>query len=165
MSLLTSIDRSVIWTLRIICVVCLLGLMALIALRIIDRALPGVGGAWTDETIELLFGWMVFLGAAVLWRERDHFKVEWIEGKLPARYVGPLNIIIDAVVIAFLVIMVWQGAELVSRANSVSSILRLPRALWLSAIPVSGAIMLVYTLVDLCKRLTVTISGVRTGSV
>ena len=120
MSLLTSLDRSVIWTLRVICVACLLGLMALIALRIIDRAVPGVGGAWTDETIELLFGWMVFLGAAVLWREREHFKVQWIEGKLPARYFGLLNIVIDAVVLAFLVIMVWQGANLVSRATSVS---------------------------------------------
>ena len=60
MSLLTSLDRSVIWTLRIICIVCLLGLMALIALRIIDRTVPGVGGAWTDEIIELLFGGMVF---------------------------------------------------------------------------------------------------------
>ena len=164
MSLLTSLDRSVIWTLRIICIVCLLGLMALIALRIIDRTVPGVGGAWTDEIIELLFGWMVFLGAAVLWRERDHFRVQWIEGKLPARHVGLLNIVIDAVVIAFLVIMVWQGSNLVLRATSVSSILQLPRALWLSAIPVSGAIMLVYTLVDLLGRLRVTFSRVRTGS-
>ena len=139
--------------------------MALIALRIIDRAVPGVGGAWTDETIELLFGWMVFLGAAVLWRQREHFRVQWIEGKLPVRYVGPLNIVVDAVVLVFLIIMVWQGADLVSRANSVSSILRLPRALWLSAIPVSGAIMLVYTTVDLFRRLTDTFSGVRSGSV
>jgi hypothetical protein len=33
---------------------------------------------WADELVESGFAWMVFLGSAVLWKERTHFRVDLI---------------------------------------------------------------------------------------
>lgn len=154
------VDKFVFRALKIGASGCFIGMMVVVVLRIADRFVAGVGGAWTDEIIELLFGWMVFLGAAALWRDRDHFKIYWLETKLSAARALVLRTSIDLIVLAFLFFMTWKGFELTTRVPSTSSILQLPRSLWLSAIPVSGVIMLAYTFFGIIGRFKAKTKGV-----
>lgn len=43
---------------------------------------------WSDEIVERAFAWMVFMGAAVLWRNNEHFRVQWLPNKLEGKASG-----------------------------------------------------------------------------
>ncbi len=41
--------------------------------------------SWSDELVRYLFVWFTLLGAAVALREREHIRVDYFIGKLPAK--------------------------------------------------------------------------------
>ena len=105
---------------------------------------------WADEIIEFGFAWMVFLGAAALWRGRSHFRVDVLPARLAGKTSGKLlEIFLNLSALAFLFIFTYQGVLLAIQATDRSPILEFPRTLWYIVMPISGAIMIGYTLRDL----------------
>ena len=128
----------------------LVTLFLLIAAGVFVRFVPITSLGWADEIIELAFAWMVFLGAAFLWRERTHFNVDlvpkWLEGTKAGTI---LEIFLNFLSLAFFVILTYEGWLLCVRATDKSPILEIPRPLWYIIIPITGAIMAGYTIRDL----------------
>ena len=92
---------------------------------------------------------MVFIGAAALWRDHDHFRVTWLAEALaptPARF---LQILVSILSLGFLAAMTWYGLSLTLNARALTPILDLPTAYFYAAIPISGATMFAYSLADL----------------
>jgi TRAP-type C4-dicarboxylate transport system permease small subunit len=55
------------------------GLLALVCAIILLRlGFLDVSFGWSDEIVELLFAWMVFLGTAIVWGRRQHIVVDLI---------------------------------------------------------------------------------------
>jgi len=105
---------------------------------------------WADEIIEFGFAWMVFFGAASLWRGRSHFRVEVFPERLAGRKSGRvLEIFLNLSAFAFLLIFTYEGGLLAIQATDRSPILEFPRTLWYMSMPISGLIMVGYTLRDL----------------
>jgi len=129
---------------------CLAGLLFFVSAGVFVRFVPISSMGWADEIIEFGFAWMVFLGAAALWRTRSHFRVEVLPLRLGGKKSGRvLEIFLSLSAIIFLLIFTYQGGYLAIRATDRSPILEFPRTLWYMSIPISGAIMIGYTIRDL----------------
>jgi TRAP-type C4-dicarboxylate transport system permease small subunit len=114
---------------------------------------------WTTELSLLLFVWTTFLGATLGLDRRAHFGINLLVNALPKLPQKITSIIAYATVISITVILVYFGIELTSNgmAETFSTLklgtYRIPRAAAYLAIPVSGALMLRYTLVNMWQDL------------
>lgn len=138
---------------RGISAVCLTVLLALVSLIVLIRFWPVVALGWEDEVVELAFAWMVFLGSAAIWRSGEHIVIDFIPQALAGTGAGrALEVLIGAAMLGFLGVFTWYGwlLTLQSQGNT-SPMLVLPRPLWYAAVPVSGVVMIGYTLVRMVK--------------
>ena len=154
MIVLSKVDRFTGRILRAIPILCFGLLFLLLFVNVIARTFQLAGFSWFDEVVQGLFAWMVFVGAAALWREKDHFQVDWLPQALPALTARILRVFTCILGICFLIVMTKYGADLSSKAKALTPILGLPTALFYIAIPLSGAVMLIYSLADLVRLLS-----------
>lgn len=77
--------------------------------------------AWSVEIAQLLFVWLIFLGANRALRENRHIGVDFFAKRLPSRARNGLEIIIYLLILAFLLFLSWYGI-LLSIENSVRQI-------------------------------------------
>ena len=131
---------------------CLVALFALLLLNVFSRSMQLWSFAWLDEVVQGLFAWMVFTGAAALWRRNDHFRVDWLEVALAGRWRHGLRVLTIALSLVFLVFMTWKGWDLTQRSRALTPILDLPTAWFYAAIPLAGALMIAYSLRDLLRE-------------
>ena len=135
--------------LRWVSSLCIVGLLLLVCALILLRiGIFSVSMAWSDEVIELLFAWMVFLGTAIVWGRREHIVVDLIPQLLAGtRAAWLLEIVGCALALAFLAVFTWQGATFTLQARgNTSPILILPRPLWYVSMPIAGVMMTWHTL-------------------
>ncbi|WP_133257362.1 TRAP transporter small permease [Planococcus halotolerans] len=81
--------------------------------------------SWSIEFSQLLFVWVIFLGANRALREDSHISVDFFVKKLPDKARAVLEIIISILVMAFLIFLIIFGIQL-SIENSVRLISNLP---------------------------------------
>jgi TRAP-type C4-dicarboxylate transport system permease small subunit len=129
---------------------CLVGLLFFVFAAVFVRFVPISSMGWADEIIEFGFAWMVFLGAAALWRARGHFRVGIVSERLSGKKSGRMiEIFLSLLALVFLLVFTYQGGLVAIQATDRSPILELPRTLWYMSIPISGMIMIGYTIRDL----------------
>ena len=129
---------------------CFVGLLFLIGVGIFVRFIPFFSMGWADEVIEWAFAWMVFLGTAVLWRERTHFRVDLIPNWLAGSRAGHiLEIFLSLLSLVFFLVFTYEAGVLTMRTTDNSPILDLPKAFWYVIMPISGAAIIGYTVRDL----------------
>ncbi len=147
MSALAQFDRSLMSILRRLTLACFVTLLILLAGVVFVRFVPITSLGWSDEIVEWAFAWMVFMGAAALWRDNEHFRVQWLPNKLNGRVLGKvLALVVEALSITFLAIMTYYGMKLTVVAHDRSPILELPRHIWYFCIPLAGMIMIAYSI-------------------
>lgn len=147
-------ERTLVHIMRWGSIVCLIGLLLFVSAGVFVRFVPVSSMGWADEIIEFAFAWMIFLGAAVLWRARTHFHVEVLPKRLAGKASGRvLEILLCLCALVFLIVFTYEGGLIAIRATDRSPILELPRTLWYMILPISGAIMIGYTIRDLWKFL------------
>ena len=147
---LGKVDRIVGITLRGGSSFCIASLWIIVTGIVLFRFLPIFPMGWTDEIVELLFAWMVFSGAAELCRQRKHFTVDLIPNMIAGTRKGHvLGIVNQLLALAFLLVFTYEGALLAIQATDRSPIFEYPRTLWYMSIPISGIIMVGYTVRDL----------------
>ncbi len=145
-----KVDRVVGIALRGGSSFCISSLWIIVTAIVLFRFLPIFPMGWTDEIVELLFAWMVFSGAAELCRQRKHFTVDLIPNMIAGTRTGHvLNIVIQLLALAFLLVFTYEGALLAIQATDRSPVFEYPKTLWYMSIPISGIIMVGYTLRDL----------------
>ena len=148
--ILKKVEEGLATSLRRATVGCFVGLLFLIGAGIFARFIPVFSMGWADEVIEWAFAWMVFLGTAVLWRERTHFRVDLIPHWLAGSRAGKiLEIFLSLLSLAFFLIFTYEGGVLTMRTTDPSPILAWPKALWYLVMPISGVVLIGYTMRDL----------------
>jgi TRAP-type C4-dicarboxylate transport system permease small subunit len=158
---LKYMDRVILKTLKAITIICFLFLTVLISANVLVRFFPFVSLHWFDEIIELLYAYLVFYGSAALWISREHFAVgNWIEKRIKniiVRYV--YKIIIESLVICFVVIFFYYSLQLTIAAQDVTNVFAIPKRILYSCLPISGMIMIIYSIRDI----TVGILAIKKG--
>ncbi len=144
---LARFDRTLEAVLRWMCVICIAVLAVLVTALVVVRFVPVISLGWSDEIVELAFAWMVFLGTAVVWRSHEHITIDFIPQALVGTQAGrAVEVVISLLVLGFLAVFTWQGWLLTAQSGSnTSPMLALPKPLWYAAIPVSGLVMMGYT--------------------
>ncbi|MFQ5841552.1 MAG: TRAP transporter small permease [Thermodesulfobacteriota bacterium] len=151
---LARFDRSLTVTLRTVTLVCLVTLLVLLSAVVFVRFVPITSLGWSDEIVEWAFAWMVFMGTAVLWRDNEHFRVQWLENRLEGRTSGKvLGLVVEILSLTFLMVMTYYGMKLTVAAHDRSPILELPRHIWYFCIPLAGTIMIAYSIRNLITHL------------
>jgi TRAP-type transport system small permease protein len=144
---LKKIDRAVLALLKGITIASFAFLTLLISANVFVRFVPIVSLHWFDEIIELLYAYLVFYGAAALWISRDHFGVgDWIEKRIRnERARAYYRMIIELLVAVFAVIFFYYSLKLTILARDVTNVFGIPKRVLYSCLPVSGAIMVIYS--------------------
>jgi TRAP-type C4-dicarboxylate transport system permease small subunit len=151
--MIAALDRLLAATCRFVVIFCLVGLFALLALGVIQRSLPLFTIAGYDEIVELLFGWMVFVGALALWREGALYRVDMLERALPRRARLTLAALIHLAMLAVAVMLAVKGWDFLRMAGETTPYLQIDKSYWYAAIPVCGAIAALYSLAALWRTL------------
>jgi TRAP-type C4-dicarboxylate transport system permease small subunit len=147
------LDAGLATACRWIVCACFLGLFFLLMLGIVQRFLPAIKLSGYEELIELLFGWMTFVGALALWREGSLYRVAMIDRLLPAGPRMALAAAIHLGMLAVALVFALEGYEFVTMAGETTPFLQIDKAWWYAAIPVCGSLMAVYSAVALWRTL------------
>jgi TRAP-type C4-dicarboxylate transport system permease small subunit len=147
-------DRTVEFVLRWMSILCMFVLVVLVGVLVLIRFVPIMSLGWADEIVELAFAWMVFMGTAVVWRNHEHITIDFIPQALVGTRSGRvLEVVVYLLILGFLAVFTWQGWRLTVQARDTSPMLLLPRPLWYAAIPVSGLVMIGYTVSRMLKAI------------
>jgi TRAP-type C4-dicarboxylate transport system permease small subunit len=146
-------DRALEFVLRWMSIVCMFVLVVLVSALVLIRFVPIMSLGWADEIVELAFAWMVFMGTAVVWRSNEHITIDFIPQALAGTRTGRvLEVAVCLLILGFLAVFTWQGWFLTIQARgNTSPMLTMPRPLWYAAIPVSGLVMIGYTVSRILK--------------
>ena len=151
MGSLKGIDKVILKTLKVVTITSFVFLTLLISANVFVRFFPVVSLHWFDEIIELLYAYLVFYGSAALWISREHFGVgDWIEkriGDIRMRHV--YRLVIDLLVLCFVVIFFYYSLRLTILARDVTNVFAIPKRVLYSCLPISGGIMILYSIRDL----------------
>ena len=146
---LTDIQTAVERIFRVVCLLCGTGLLLLLTGNVFTRIVPIVSLHWFGEIVELLFAWLVFLGAAVLYSRKQHFMIDWLSDRTSGTKFGPIyRIIINLVSLLFVGTLLVQGFRLTMLAHDWTSVLHMPRRLFYASMPVAGASMVYSSIVE-----------------
>jgi len=133
----TRIVQTLLW----------LGLLLLIldvALQGLTRNVLQMSLIWTGDVAQLLFVWLVFLGAAVGLRRGAHYTVDVLPTGIPVlKAITELVGIAATAVVIY--VLLWHGWRLAGiRSTGLVQSLGISRLWMFLPIPVSGALMLLY---------------------
>lgn len=155
-SFLKSMDKVILKTLKAITITCFVFLTILISANVFVRFVPVASLHWFDEIIELLYAYLVFYGAAALWISHGHFGVgDWIEKRicnLRMQYVFRMTI--ELLVLCFALIFFYYSLRLTILARDVTNVFAIPKRVLYSCLPVSGAIMILYSIRNMAVEIT-----------
>jgi TRAP-type C4-dicarboxylate transport system permease small subunit len=125
-------------------------LWVLVTVTVLFRIFPIFSMGWSDEIVELLFAWMVFICSAELCRQKKHFIVDFIPNMIAGTRKGHvLDIVIQLLALVFLLVFTYQGFIVAILATDRSPYYELPRNLWYACMPLAGLIMTGYTIRNL----------------
>jgi TRAP-type C4-dicarboxylate transport system permease small subunit len=112
--MLPTAVRWVDRTIEALSVVALLAMLIAVMLGVITRAFdePLI---WTDELSRYLLVWVAALGWVIASRRRVHIRINFFVEMLPDRLHRVAEALIQAAVVLFGLLMIWQGFELVGR--------------------------------------------------
>ncbi|WP_231886144.1 TRAP transporter small permease [Marinomonas atlantica] len=136
-----------------ICVTLMTVLVVCVVWQVFSRYVLGAPSTSTDELARFLFIWVSLLGAAFTLGQKKHLAMDFMLLVLEGKKRATLNIVITLIGLVFaVVIMLIGGSGLVLKTLShgqVSPVLGWQMGWVYSAIPLSGACMVVYLLRDL----------------
>jgi TRAP-type C4-dicarboxylate transport system permease small subunit len=151
MGSLKSMDKVILKTLKVVTITSFVFLTLLISANVFVRFFPVVSLHWFDEIIELLYAYLVFYGAAALWISHEHFGVgDWIEKRIRnIRMRHVYRLVIELLVLCFVVVFFYYSLRLTLLARDVTNVFAIPKRVLYSCLPISGAIMILYSIRDL----------------
>lgn len=137
---------------KIIEVMCtaIMGYMVLaVCWQVITRFVLKNPSTVTEEILRYLLVWTTMVGGAYAYGRRKHLSINMLAKKLPARGQKVLDIFVQAVVIAFCVIVMIIGdLRLVETTfNQISSALHLPMPYVYASILVGGVLIIFYAII------------------
>lgn len=138
-------------------------LFVLLLIRIVARAteIPFVA---FDEIVELATVWMILLGVVAMWRAGSLYSVDFLVGRTD-RATLALNFLVQVAMLAFAVVLIWQGTKFTMMNRNYSAFLLINMDYYFGAIPVAASVMAIYSLRSVVQRFADLVAGrFRNGS-
>jgi TRAP-type C4-dicarboxylate transport system permease small subunit len=116
---------------------------------------------WFDEVVELLYAALAFYGAAAVWMARGHFSVgDWISKRIPSEHGRrAYRLLLELGCLGFAVVFFLYSLQLTVQCQETTPVFGISKKVHYSCMPVSAAIMAVYSL----KNAVLELAGLVTG--
>ena len=152
MKLLKKLDAAVGAVVSALGVASMIALFIVLMLNVIIRMLRvGISLSWYSEVVEILFAWMVMIGAVCLCRSCDHFRVDLLLQKLGhKRWYYWIEAVCYAVALGFYAYFFYYSANLAANAPQTLPVLHIAKGYCYACMPVCALLMCVYSLRDIC---------------
>jgi TRAP-type C4-dicarboxylate transport system permease small subunit len=130
-----------------VCIALMVVLVADVFLGVWSRYVMRATFQWYDEVARLCFVWMIFLGAALAVRRGVHFRLHLLIDRLGATARRRVDLLVTLIVIAFAAVLVVGGIAIAPLARrQVTDSLEISMLWFYGALPVGGALMIVFAL-------------------
>jgi TRAP-type transport system small permease protein len=104
----------------------------------------------SEELAKLSFVWMIFLGAAVVTRDKLHIQVDYFFGKFPIRVTFMIDRLMKFLTLLLFVVVAGYGFKFVGVQKGMLSVgLNIPLAFYSFAVPTGSLFILYYTIRDI----------------
>ena len=136
----------------LICLALMVVLVGDVFLGVFSRYVMQATFRWYDEVARLCFVWIIFLGAAVAVRRRLHFRMHLVIDRFTAGARRIAERFITLTVIGFGAILVAGGIRMAPIAHrQVTDALEISQLWFFGALPVGGALMILFALPQLWR--------------
>lgn len=147
---MTVVIRFIARVIEVVTILLFVVLLLDVLWGVFSRYILGGQTRWTEELAGMLLVWVSLLGAALVFRDKGHLGVDYFVSKFDPEVQNLIEIFIHIVVILFAVlIMIIGGYQLVSRtleSNQVKPALGLKVGYFYLAVPISGLLIVLFTL-------------------
>lgn len=160
MERLRAIDAALMASVRWALIVLMSALIVVVFLQIVARYAFSMSLSWSEEAARLIFICMIFLGAAVLVRLREHLTVTVFTDLVPARVQRVTTAIAAAVGLwcsYYLILGAW--ATLQREWDQLTPALQAPMGVIYTIILLSTALMVLWLIVTLIDSVLRLLSG------
>jgi TRAP-type C4-dicarboxylate transport system permease small subunit len=145
-ALIRRLTRFVEWMLTVLSIL----IFVVVFLQVLFRYLLRQPLFWSEELPRYLLIWMCFLAAAVAQKHDAHINITLCLAPLSTRARQVLKILTDAIILAFLWILIYSGGLVTSiTAHHRSTALQLPMGLVYAALPVGAILMSLYLVLQI----------------
>lgn len=152
---LSRIDQALMLVLEWVCIALFAAITFILTLNIVVRFFPFMSMHWFDEILELLYGALVFYGAAAVWVTHSHFSVgDWISKYLKsvrARFI--YRLLVEVMSLVFIAIFFWYALELLLQTEERTTAFAMSKKWLYACMPITGGIMVLYTLKNMYLEL------------
>ena len=133
-----------------VCIALMVVLVADVFLGVWSRYVMRATFQWYDEVARLCFVWMIFLGAAVAVRRGAHFRLHLLIDRFGTSARRRVDLLVTLIVIGFAAVLVTGGLAIAPLARrQVTDALEISMLWFYAALPVGGALMIVFALPQL----------------
>jgi TRAP-type C4-dicarboxylate transport system permease small subunit len=134
------INNTVKYILYLLLTVLIVAVFAQVIFRfVIEQPL-----AWTEELARYCLVWITFLGAAFAMGKKAHVGLEIVKTSLPKMGQKIVSILSTIVSVAFFVIIMDHGLELMSQSmTQLSPVLQIPMGVVYAVLPVSAVLLII----------------------
>jgi TRAP-type C4-dicarboxylate transport system permease small subunit len=117
--------------------------------------MAGMPLVWTTDFATCFFAWACFLCADVAWRNDNLISIRLVADRLPTRMQTVVTCINYALIVAFLIYLIWTGLRLsyVSSARSFQGIPWISYSWVTMSLPVGAALLLTTTVLKVRRDL------------
>jgi TRAP-type transport system small permease protein len=142
----TAINRTV----EYICFGMLAAMVAIVGLQVFYRYVLSSSLSWSEEIARYLFVWTVLLGGTSGVRLGFLVAVTFVQNQMPTALRKAVLIGINLLILAFAYVLVVHGFDLAQTVHrQLAPATRIPMSYVYGAIPVSGVLIVFYTLLHL----------------
>ena len=144
------LSNAVEWACMVLMVVLSIDLF----LGVFSRYVLVMTFTWYDEIARACFVWLTLLGAAVGVKRHAHFRLHLVVDRLPQRLQKAVAVLFPLVIMAFAAVLIHQGLVFLELGRfQQTPVMGLPKIWIYVAIPIGGALMILYSLVPLWQAL------------
>lgn len=153
MNALKSIRKVMDTAIKVVCIALFAFMVVIGTYQILVRYIFNSPSTVSEELLTYSFTWMALFAAAYVFGKREHMRMGFLADKLSPAKLKMLNIVIEAVTIAFsLIVMVYGGISITSLSmTQKTASLGIPMGYIYIVIPITGIIIAIYGVLNIIK--------------
>ena len=154
MIVLNTVDKYLTILLRFVLGMSSLVIFVVTFAAVVFRYLLHAPLPWSQDVIRLAFTYMIYFGAAYCVRENANLNIDVGLSLLGKRTRVVVEIIINIILCGFFIFLLIFGLQFAETGvNQTSSYLMLPMKIYYMGVPLSGAFMAFYVVMNIIKQI------------
>lgn len=146
-----SIKKVLDKILSTLCILLFGGLVVLVTWQVFTRFVLNNPSTYSEELAKYCFVWLVIFGAAFVFGENGHMRIEFIQNSMPNKLRMATQIFIEISIILFSALVLISGGLTTTKIawTQMSAALNVPVGYLYAVMPISGFFIIFYSLYNI----------------